>query len=62
MNRLILVFLLLVLSARARIIVVPDSVSTISEGLNVAGYGDTVLVKPGQPGLILKTNLLRISN
>jgi hypothetical protein len=31
-----------------RVIVVPDSAATIAAGLGMAGYGDTVLVKPGQ--------------
>ncbi len=35
-------------SLSARVIVVPDSVSTIQGGLNLARSGDTVLVKPGE--------------
>jgi len=33
--------------ALGRVIVVPDSAGTIQAGLGMAGFGDTVLVKPG---------------
>jgi hypothetical protein len=48
MKRLIMFILILILLADGRVIVVPDSIQTITGGLNAAGYGDTVLVKPGE--------------
>ncbi len=41
------ILLALVAVGVARVIVVPDSASTIQSGLGMAGYGDTVLVRPG---------------
>lgn len=34
-------------AAFGRVIIVPDSSATVQAGLNAAGYGDTVLVRPG---------------
>jgi len=45
--RAVLVLLVLVAAGSARVIVVPDSATTIQTGLGMAGSGDTVLVKPG---------------
>ena len=48
MKRIIMSILLLIILVYGRIIMVPDSIQTINGGLNAAGYGDTVLVKPGE--------------
>ncbi len=45
--RTLFVLLLAAGALLARVIVVPDSAATVQAGLNLAGYGDTVLVMPG---------------
>jgi len=42
-----LVVLVVCAAAAGRVILVPDSAATIQAGLGIAGYGDTVLVRPG---------------
>ncbi|MEO0080165.1 MAG: right-handed parallel beta-helix repeat-containing protein [candidate division WOR-3 bacterium] len=46
MRRLLILFGLVVV-ASGRVILVPDSAATIQAGLGMAGFGDTVLVRPG---------------
>jgi hypothetical protein len=47
-RRSVLAVCALFVVASARVIIVPDSAATIAAGLGMAGYGDTVLVKPGR--------------
>ncbi len=45
--RRLLLFFGLVIPASGRVILVPDSAPTVQTGLNLARFGDTVLVRPG---------------
>ncbi|MEO0073149.1 MAG: right-handed parallel beta-helix repeat-containing protein [candidate division WOR-3 bacterium] len=47
MRRVAILGLLVMVIASGRTILVPDSVATIQAGLNIARFGDTVLVRPG---------------
>lgn len=47
MNRALVICVTLAAVGFGRVIVVPDTAATIQAGLNLAGYGDTVLVRPG---------------